>query len=109
MCWHRRAGEEELGRRPLSAKRHRFMVLCARRFSLRAAAREVGVPRSAVTNWTRGYKVVRSGVEVPPLDRLEHSISAHRVVEPPTLAVSRHRRRSSSSSVARQFVTSAIF
>jgi IS30 family transposase len=41
---------------------------------VRAAAREVGVSRSAGTNWTRGYKVFRNGVEVgfvPPLDRLE--------------------------------------
>lgn len=41
---------------------------------MRAAAREVGVSRSAATNWTRGYKTYRNGVEVgfvPPLDRLE--------------------------------------
>lgn len=42
-------------------------------WSVRAAAREVGVSRSAATNWTRGYKTYRNGVEVgsiPPLDRL---------------------------------------
>lgn len=40
---------------------------------MRAAAREVGVSRSAATNWTRGYKTYRNGVEVgfvPPLDPL---------------------------------------
>jgi IS30 family transposase len=50
------------------------MELRARGWSVRAAAREVGVSRSAGTNWTRGYKVFRNGVEVgfvPPLDRLE--------------------------------------
>jgi IS30 family transposase len=49
------------------------MELRARGWSVRAAAREVGVSRSAGTNWTRGYKVFRNGVEVgfvPPLDRL---------------------------------------
>ena len=61
------------GRRPQSAKRQRFMELRARGWSVRAAAREVGVSRSAATNWTRGYKTYRNGVEVgfvPPLDRL---------------------------------------
>lgn len=60
-------------RRPLSAKRQRFMELRARGRSVRAAAREVGVSRSAATNWTRGYKTYRNGVEVgfvPPLDPL---------------------------------------
>jgi IS30 family transposase len=49
------------------------MELRARGWSVRAAAREVGVSRSAATNWTRGYKTYRNGVEVgfvPPLDRL---------------------------------------
>jgi len=49
------------------------MELRARGWSIRAAAREVGVSRSAATNWTRGYKTYRNGVEVgfvPPLDRL---------------------------------------
>lgn len=48
------------------------MELRARGWSVRAAAREVGVSRSAATNWTRGYKTYRNGVEVgfiPPLDR----------------------------------------
>lgn len=61
------------GRRPQSAKRQRFMELRARGWSIRAAAREVGVSRSAATNWTRGYKTYRNGVAVgfvPPLDRL---------------------------------------
>ncbi len=62
------------GRRPQSAKRQRFMELRARGWSVRSAAREVGVSRSAATNWTHGYKTYRNGVEVgfvPPLDRLE--------------------------------------
>ena len=49
------------------------MELRARGWSVRAAAREVGVSRSAATNWTRGYKTYRNGVAVgfvPPLDRL---------------------------------------
>ena len=49
------------------------MELRARGWSIRAAAREVGVSRSAATNWTRGYKTYRNGVEVgfvPPLDSL---------------------------------------
>jgi IS30 family transposase len=61
------------GRRPQSAKRQRLMELRARGWSVRAAAREVGVSRSAATNWTRGYKTYRNGVEVgfiPPLDPL---------------------------------------
>jgi transposase, IS30 family len=61
------------GRRPQSAKRLRFMELRARGWSVRAAAREVGVSRSAGTNWSRGYKTYRNGVVVgfvPPLDRL---------------------------------------
>lgn len=40
---------------------------------MRAAAREVGVSRSAGTNWSRGYKTYRNGVVVgfvAPLDRL---------------------------------------
>ena len=50
------------------------MELRARGWSVRSAAREVGVSRSAATNWTHGYKTYRNGVEVgfvPPLDRLE--------------------------------------
>jgi transposase, IS30 family len=62
------------GRRPLSAKRQRFMELRARGWSIRGAAREVGISRSAAANWTRGYTVYRDGVAVKfvePLDRLE--------------------------------------
>jgi IS30 family transposase len=61
------------GRRPQSAKRQRFMGLRARGWSVRAAAREVGVSRSAGANWSRGYKTYRNGVVVgyvAPLDRL---------------------------------------
>ncbi|WP_286199257.1 IS30 family transposase [Mycobacterium sp. ELW1] len=49
------------------------MELRARGWSVRAAVREVGVSRSSGTNWSRGHKVYRNGVEVgfvPPLDRL---------------------------------------
>ncbi|HST55869.1 MAG TPA: IS30 family transposase [Solirubrobacteraceae bacterium] len=62
------------GRRPLSAKRQRFMKLRAQGWSIRGAAREVGISRSAAANWTRGYTVYRDGVAVEfvePLDRLE--------------------------------------
>jgi IS30 family transposase len=62
------------GRRPLSAKRQRFMELRAQGWSIRGAAREVGISRSAAANWTRGYTVYRDGVAVrfvEPLDRLE--------------------------------------
>lgn len=61
------------GRRPLSAKRQRFMELRARGWSVRAAAREVGVSRSSGTAWTSGHKTYRNGVVVgfvPPLDPL---------------------------------------
>lgn len=61
------------GRRPQSAKRQRFMELRARGWSVRAAAREVGVSRSSGTNLARGHKVYRNGVVVgfvAPLDRL---------------------------------------
>jgi transposase, IS30 family len=60
------------GRRPQSAKRHRFMELRARGWSVRAA-REVGVSRSSGANWSRGHKTYRNGVVVgfvAPLDRL---------------------------------------
>lgn len=49
------------------------MELRARGWSVRAAAREVGVSRSSGTNWSRGYKTYRNGVVVgfvAPLDRL---------------------------------------
>jgi len=62
------------GRRPLSAKRQKFMELLERGWSIRGAAREVGVSRSSGTNWTSGMKVIRNGVQVgfvPPLDRLQ--------------------------------------
>lgn len=62
------------GRRPLSAKRARFMQLRERGWSIMAAAREVGVSRSAGNNWSHGYKTYRHGQVlgvVPPLQRLE--------------------------------------
>jgi IS30 family transposase len=49
------------------------MELRARGWSVRAAAREVGVSRTAGANWSRGYKTYRNGVVVgfvAPLDRL---------------------------------------
>ena len=61
------------GRRPLSAKGEKFMELRERGWSIRAAAREVGVSRSSGSNWARGYKTFRKGQEVgfvPALDRL---------------------------------------
>lgn len=61
------------GRRPLSAKRQRFMKLRERGWSIHAAAREVGVSRSSGNNWASGQKVYRKGQVVgfvPPLDRL---------------------------------------
>lgn len=42
------------GRRPLSAKRQKFMELRERERSVRAAAREVGVSRSSGNNWASG-------------------------------------------------------
>jgi transposase, IS30 family len=61
------------GRRPLSAKRQRFVELRERGWSINAAAREVGVSRSAGANWSRGYKTYRKGEVagfVAPLERL---------------------------------------
>ena len=61
------------GRRPQSKKRQRFMELRERGWSVSAAAREVGVSRSAGNNWTHGYKTYRRGEVVrlvAPLDRL---------------------------------------
>lgn len=50
------------------------MELRAQGWSIRGAAREVGVSRTAAANWTRGYTVYRNGQAVrfvEPLDRLE--------------------------------------
>jgi transposase, IS30 family len=61
------------GRRPQSAKRQRFTELRERGWSIVAAAREVGVSRTAGNNWSRGYKTYRHGRVagfVPALDRL---------------------------------------
>jgi len=61
------------GRRPQSAKRQRFMELRGRGWSILAAAREVGVSRTAGNNWSRRYKTYRDGQVtgfVPALDRL---------------------------------------
>jgi transposase, IS30 family len=61
------------GRRPQSAKRQQFMELRSRGWSIMAAAREVGVSRTAGNNWSRGYKTYRNGQVsgfVPALDRL---------------------------------------
>ncbi len=62
------------GRRPLSAKRRRFMELRERGMSIDAAAREVGVSRTAGRNWAKGYRKYRAGEVVGfvlALDRLE--------------------------------------
>lgn len=61
------------GRRPQSAKRQRFAELRGRGWSIAAAAREVGVSRTAGHNWANGYKTYRAGKVVgfvPALDRL---------------------------------------
>src|SRR5690349_11338326 len=50
------------------------MELRAQGWSIRGAAREVGISRTAAANWTRGYTVYRNGQAikfVEPLDRLE--------------------------------------
>lgn len=62
------------GRRPQSAKRERFMQLRGQGWSTAAAAREVGVSRTAGHNWVHGYKSYRDGAVVgfvPALDRRE--------------------------------------
>jgi IS30 family transposase len=49
------------------------MELRDRGWGIAAAAREVGVSRTAANNWARGYKVYRKGHAVggvAPLDRL---------------------------------------
>lgn len=61
------------GRRPQSAKRENFMELRGWGWSIRAAAREVGVSRSSATNCAVGFNVYRNGQlirSVPPLHRL---------------------------------------
>ena len=61
------------GRRPQSAKRQRFVELRSRGWSILAAAREVGVSRTAGNNWSRGYKTYCHGQVagfVPALERL---------------------------------------
>lgn len=50
------------------------MELRERGLSIDAAAREVGVSRTAGRNWAKGYRTYRGGVVVgftPALDRLE--------------------------------------
>jgi IS30 family transposase len=68
------------GRRPLSAKRHRFMQLREQGWSIRAAAREAGVSRASGNRWSTGYKTYRDGQVtgfVPALDpRAMRQISA---------------------------------
>jgi len=68
------------GRRPLSAKRQRFLQLREQGWSIRAAAREAGVSRATGNRWSSGYKTCRHGVVtgfVPALDpRAMRQISA---------------------------------
>jgi IS30 family transposase len=67
------SGQEGAGRRPLSAKRRRYMELRERGEGIDAAAREVGVSRTAGRNWAKGYREYRAGQVVgfvPALDRL---------------------------------------
>ena len=59
------------GRRPLSAKRLRFLQLRQQGWSIRAAAREAGVSRASGNRWSTGYKTYRHGQVtgfVPALD-----------------------------------------
>jgi transposase, IS30 family len=59
------------GRRPLSAKRQRFLQLREQGWSIRGAAREAGVSRASGNRWSSGYKTYRHGVVagfVPALD-----------------------------------------
>jgi IS30 family transposase len=61
------------GRCPQSAKRQRFMELRERGWGIDAAAREVGVSRTAGRNWAKGYRKYRDGEVVgfvSALDRL---------------------------------------
>ena len=60
------------GRRPQSEKRQRFIELRERGWSVSAAAREVGVSRSAGNNWTHGYKTYRRGEVVGLVAPLDH-------------------------------------
>ena len=68
------------GRRPLSAKRQRFLQLRQQGWSIRAAAREAGVSRASGNRWSSGYKTYRHGQVtgfVPALDpRAMRRISA---------------------------------
>ena len=45
----------------MSAKRRRFMELRERGLGIDAAAREVGVSRTAGRNWAKGYRKYRAG------------------------------------------------
>lgn len=61
-------------RRPLSAQRARFIQMRERGWSIMAAAREVGVSRTAGNNRSRGYQTYRNGQvvgAVPSLQRLK--------------------------------------
>lgn len=61
------------GRRPLSAQRRQFMDLIDRGWSIRGAAREVGVSRTSANSWMHGAKIYRNGEVVgfkKPLERL---------------------------------------
>jgi transposase, IS30 family len=95
------------GRRPQSAKRRRFMELRERGWSVDAAAREVGVSRSAGSNWAYGYKTYRGGEVVgfvPPLDRLSvREISARFLSQDERIEIADLRRSGCSlREIARQ-------
>jgi IS30 family transposase len=85
------------GRRPLSAKRERFTQLRARRWTVAAARRDVGVSRTTGANWTRGTKVYRKGQIVgfvQPLERLEvRAISARYLSQEERLFIADLRRQ----------------
>ena len=72
------------------------MELRARGLSIAAAARGVGVSRTAGRNWAKGYRKCRAGAVVgfvPALDRLEvREISARFVSQDERIEiVDRHR------------------
>jgi IS30 family transposase len=61
------------------------MELRACGWSVRAAARGVGVSRTTGSNWARGYKTYRKGVVVglvPPLERLAVRQGSRRYLSP---------------------------
>jgi transposase, IS30 family len=93
---------------PLSAKRRRFMELRERGLGIDAAAREVGVTRTAGRNWANGYRKCRGGEIVgfvPALDRLEvNEVSSRFLSEDERVEIADlHRAGVSGREIARRF------